>query len=339
MFDLVKMSSTNHTQLNTTLDVQRQGILGVVFFSTVTTLPCCVFLFINVTMLYTLRSKEVFRETSRYILLFNLLFSDTVQLAHSQSMLLLSTSRVTMLYSVCVGLTVLNNLTHSVSVITLVVMCLERYIAVCFPFRHSVLITTKNTGVVICIIWCFSSLKDIMQSILALKMFLHNVSPVQMQDFCGKDNVFVDPASLIFNRAFTYFLFVLGGVTVIFSYIGIIVAARSASTDKASANKARRTLLLHLLQLGLTLSSTIHNSLLIVISNNLDRVQSANMQIVLYVCGIVLPKCLSSLIYGLRDQTIRPVLMVNLTCQWRGSAFISNVQAKSKIKVPVKQLI
>ncbi|XP_014850042.1 PREDICTED: olfactory receptor-like protein OLF4 [Poecilia mexicana] len=326
------MSSTNHTQLNTTLDVQRQGILGVAFFSTVTTLPCCVFLFINVTMLYTLRSKEVFRETSRYILLFNLLFSDTIQLAHSQSMFLLSAFRVTLLYSVCVGLTILNNLTHSVSVITLVVMCLERYIAVCFPFKHSVLITTKNTGVVICIIWCFSSFKDMMQLTLALKLFLHNVSPVQMQDFCGLENVFVDPASVIFNKAFTYFLCALGGVAVVFSYTGVVVAARSASTDKASANKARRTLLLHLLQLGLTLSSTIHNSLLIVISNNLDRVQSVNMQIILYVCDTVLPKCLSSLIYGLRDQTIRPVLMLNLTCQWRSSALISDAQARNKIK-------
>ncbi|KAM4726919.1 odorant receptor 131-2-like [Anableps anableps] len=320
------MSVTNHTQLNTTLDLQRQGVLGVVLFSTVTTLPCCVFLFINLTMLYTLRSKEVFRETSRYILLFNLLFSDTIQLTHSQSMFLLSTSRVTLLYSVCVVLTILNNLTLSVSVITLVIMCLERYIAVCYPFRHSVLITTRNTGVVICIIWCFSTLKDIMQLSLTLKFFLNNVNQVQMLDFCGKETVFVDPASDIFNKAFTYFLCVLGGTTVTFSYTGIIVAARSASTDKASANKARRTLLLHLLQMGLTLSSTIHNSLLTVISENLDRVLAVRIQVVLYVCVIVLPKCLSSLIYGLRDQTIRPVLMLNLICQWRGSALICDVQ-------------
>ncbi|MED6269440.1 hypothetical protein CHARACLAT_033191 [Characodon lateralis] len=82
-----------------------------------------------------------------------------------------------------------------------------------------------------------------------------------MLDFCGKESV--DSASDIFNRAFTYFLFVLGGVAVTFTYTGIMVAARSASTDKASASRARRTLLLHLLQMGLTMSSTIHNSLLI----------------------------------------------------------------------------
>ncbi|MEQ2173239.1 hypothetical protein GOODEAATRI_029905, partial [Goodea atripinnis] len=197
------------------------GILGVVLFSTATTLPCCVFLFINLTMLYTLRSKEVFRDTSRYVLLFNLLFADTIQLTQSQTI------------------------------------------------------------------------------------------------------------------AFTYFLFVLGGVTVTFTYTGIMVAAHSASTDKASASRAQRTLLLHLLQMGLTMSSTIHNSLLIVITSNLDRVPAVRLQVVLYVCVIVLPKCLSSLIYGLRDQTIRPILMLNLICQWRGSVFIPDVSANNKIRVHI----
>ncbi|XP_054902530.1 odorant receptor 131-2-like [Poeciliopsis prolifica] len=327
------MSSTNQTQMNTTFNLQRQGILGVVFFSTVTTLPCCVFLFINVTMLYTLRSKEVFRETSRFILVFNLLFSDSVHLAHSQSMFLLSASRVTLLYSVCVVLVSLNTLTLNVSIITLVTMCLERYIAVCFPFKHSVLITTKNTGVVILVIWCFSSLRVLVEISLIFKFSFYNAMEMQMVEFCGKDSVLSDPVSDIFSKAFTYFLCVLGVVAVVFSYIGVIVAARSASTDKASANKAQRTLLLHLLQLGLTLSSTIHNSLLIVISNDPDRIRAVNMQIVLYVCVIVLPKCLSSLIYGFRDQTIRPVLLLNLTCQWRGSAVISNIQAKNKNSV------
>lgn len=64
---------TNQTQRNNTVELQREGLLGVVLFSVVTTLPCSVFLFINLTALYTLRSKDVFRETARYVLLFNLL--------------------------------------------------------------------------------------------------------------------------------------------------------------------------------------------------------------------------------------------------------------------------
>ncbi|XP_038137508.1 odorant receptor 131-2-like [Cyprinodon tularosa] len=327
------MTIINQTQLNTTLDMQRHGILALVLFSTMTTLPCCVFLFINLTMLYTLRSKAVFVETSRYILLFNLLFADTTQLAQSQSMFLLSTARVTMSYSVCVGLTLLNFFTFSVSIITLVIMCLERYIAVCYPLRHSAIITTRNTGWVICVIWCVSLFDVITQLGLILRFSFPDLQLTQMIDFCGKESIFLDPASDLYYRTFTYFLFVLGGVTVFVTYTGIVVAAHSASTDEASASKARRTLLLHLLQMGLTVSSTMFNSLTIVISKHLERLEAIRIQVFLYICIMVLPKCLSSLIYGLRDQTIRPILMLNLCCQWRGSVSMAIVLRRKNIRV------
>ncbi|MED6259691.1 hypothetical protein ATANTOWER_028645, partial [Ataeniobius toweri] len=104
------MFFTNQTQFNTTVNLQREGLLGIVTTSIVTTLQCTVFLFINLTMLYTLRSKQVFRDTSRYILLYNLLFADTVQLAHSQSLFLLSSFRLTLLYPVCAALTAFSSL-------------------------------------------------------------------------------------------------------------------------------------------------------------------------------------------------------------------------------------
>ena len=315
------MSFTNQTQTNTTTGLKRHGILGLVFSVVTTTVPFCVFLFINVTMLFTLRSKTVFQETSRFVLLFNLLFADTLQLAHSQVMFLLSAARVTLLYPVCVVVIVLN--TNNASNLTLVMMCLERYVAVCYPLRHNAIITVRNTGVVIGVVWTFTSINIVIQIWLIFK-FLQRIKlqHMQMTDFCGKDSVFLDPLSELYEKASTYFIFALAGVAVGFSYISIIVAARSASTDKASANKARKTLLLHLVQLGLSMSSIVHNSLLIMISKNLDRLTALRLQIVIYVAVFVFPKCLSSLIYGLRDQTIKPVLMFNLSCRCRGSSLL-----------------
>ncbi|XP_072230574.1 odorant receptor 131-2-like [Leuresthes tenuis] len=309
------MSFINQTQTNTTAEFQRQGLLGIVLLTTITTLICCVFLFVNGTMLFTLRSKPVFRETSRFILLSNLLFADTVQLADSQTLFLMSALGVKVLYPVCAALTVLYILPHGVSFLTLVLMCLERYIAVCYPLRHAAIITIRNTGAAICVLWTFSSLNCLIQLSLMLNVSFEDMQQMQMKDYCGKESVFHNPVSNLYDKTSTYSLFTLAGVTVTFSYFGIIVAARSASTDKASAKKALKTLLMHLLQLGLSMSSTVHSTLIIVVSTNLDRVIAVNIQVLLYLCLNIIPKCLSSLIYGLRDQTIRPVLMFYLSCR------------------------
>uniref|UniRef100_H2MEP1 G-protein coupled receptors family 1 profile domain-containing protein n=1 Tax=Oryzias latipes TaxID=8090 RepID=H2MEP1_ORYLA len=298
---------------NLTAAVLRNGLVEVTLYYVVTTLPCCLFLFINVTMLFTLRSKAVFRETSRYILLFNLLFSDTVQLAHNQIMLLLSGGKP-LVYPLCIALTALSFFSHNASILTLVLMCLERYIAVCYPLRHAAIVTIKNTGEAVCVLWTFSLLIVLVEVVLMLNVPFKDLPNKQLREFCGRENLYPDQVAEMYHKVFTYFLFTYAGVTVTFSYIAIMLAARSASTDKASARKARKTLLLHLMQLGLSMSATVQTSLLILIFQSIERSAATSVQVFLYILLSLLPKCLSSLIYGLRDQTIRPVLMLNLSC-------------------------
>ncbi|XP_044227175.1 odorant receptor 131-2-like [Thunnus albacares] len=309
------MSNATPSQTNITVGLQYRGLLEMVLSSAPITVACCVFLFINGIMLFTLRSKSVFRETSRYILLYNLLFADTVQMALSQLLYLLSACRIWLTYPVCGVLAMLADLTNEVSPLTLVVMSLERYVAVCYPLRHATIITIRNTGVAIVVVWAFSSLNVLIRVLLLLDFPFEELESLQMKDFCSDIAMFLGPMSDHYNKAFTCFLFVLAGVTVTCSYIGVMIAARSASSDKASAHKARNTLLLHLVQLGLSLSSTVHDPLLIAMSKFLDRVVLLRIQSVLYVCIILLPRCLSALIYGIRDQTIRPILMYHLCCR------------------------
>ncbi|XP_031162623.1 odorant receptor 131-2-like [Sander lucioperca] len=320
------MANAIQSQTNITVG---QELLERALFCTLTTVPCCVFLFINGTMLFTLRSKTVFCETSRYILLFNLLFADTVQLALSQLLYILAVCGIRLMYPLCGVLTMLADLTNEISPLTLVVMSLERYVAVCYPLRHSTLITIRNTEVAIIVVWVFSSLNILTKVFLLLNFPFENLESLQMKYFCARENMLLGRMSDNYDKAFTYFLFVSAGVAVTSSYIGVIIAARSASTDKASSRKARNTLLLHLVQLGLSLSSTIHNPLLIAMSKVLNRIM--RIQIFLYVCIIILPRCLSSLIYGIRDQTIRPILIYNLCCQWRHSLSLSVISTKAKI--------
>ena len=319
-----KMSNAIQSQTNITVG---QGLLERALFCTLTTVPCCVFLFINGTMLFTLRSKTVFQETSRYILLFNLLFADTVQLALSQLLFIVAACRIRLTYPLCGVLTMLSDLTNEISPLTLVVMSLERYVAVCYPLRHSTLITIRNTEVAIIVVWVFSSLNTLIRVILLLDFPFKDLESLEMKDFCSHIAMFLGRMSDNYDKVYTCVLFVSAGVAVISSYIGVMIAARSASTDKASALKARNTLLLHLGQLGLSLSSTIYSPIIIALSRIVTRIVFVRVFNVLNVCIILLPRCLSSLIYGIRDQTIRPVLMNHLCCRLK----LSVISAKAKV--------
>ncbi|KAA8578058.1 hypothetical protein FQN60_004525, partial [Etheostoma spectabile] len=284
------MSYANQSVTNVSAEQQYQGLLERLIFSTVTTVPCCVFLFLNGTMLFTLRSKTVFCETSRYILLFNLLFADTVQMSLSQLLYILAAVGLRLTYPLCGVLTMLSDLTNEISPLTLVVMSVERYVAVCYPLRHSTLVTIRNTVVAIVGVWVFSSLNVLTKVILLLDFPFKDLESLQMRDYCSGIAMFLGPMSDSYNKAYTCVLFVSAGVAVTSSYIGVTIAARSASTDKASARRAP-------------------------LYRVAARIVFVRAQNVLYVLMCILPRCLSSLIYGIRDQTIRPVLMDQLCCR------------------------
>ncbi|XP_033933358.1 odorant receptor 131-2-like [Pseudochaenichthys georgianus] len=304
-----------------------RGLLEFVFFSVPITVPCCVFLCINGIMLFTLRCKSVFRETSRYVLLFNLLFADTLHMALSQLLFLLSVFQIRLTYLVCAVVVMLADITGEISPLTLVLMSLERYVAVCYPLRHSTFITIRNTAVAVVVVWAFSSLNNVARVILLLDIPAEDLVNLRMKDFCAKENMLLGRYSDDHDKAYSYFLFVSAGVAVSCSYISVMIAARSACTDKDSVRKARNTLLLHLVQLGLSLSSTLHNPLIIAIAKVTDRLAMLRVRSFLYVCIILLPRCLSALIYGIRDQTIRPILLYHLCCRLK----LPVVPAKAKV--------
>ncbi|XP_014904032.1 olfactory receptor 4K2-like [Poecilia latipinna] len=307
------MSFVSQPQSNISIEFDDVGLLERVITFTLCTIPSCLFLFINGTILFILRSKSVFRDTCRYILLFNLLLADTAQLVISQALFLLSVCRITLTYPVCGMLTVLGILTNVISPLTLMVMSLERCVAVCLPLRHAMIVTIRNTRLAIIAVWTSSSLHNIFRVILMLDFPFEDLdNSLQMKALCIDRTMQLGSRSKIYDNAFTGLLFASAAIVIISSYVGVIIAARSASTGKASALKARNTLMLHLVQLCLSLSSTIFNPLLVALIKIVQTVVFIRLHKFLYILMIIFPRCLSSLIYGLRDQTIRPILLGHL---------------------------
>uniref|UniRef100_A0A3Q3FEH1 Olfactory receptor 1M1-like n=1 Tax=Kryptolebias marmoratus TaxID=37003 RepID=A0A3Q3FEH1_KRYMA len=314
------MSYSSQLLSNASAELQYPDVLERVITFTLCTVPACVLLYINGTMLFTLRSKPVFRDTCRYVLLYNLLLADTVQLALSQVLFLLAVCSIKLTYPVCGAITTLAILTTVISPLTLVVMSLERYVAVCFPLRHAMIVTIRNTRVAIIALWAFSSLHNLTRIILLLYFPFQELESLQMTNFCSDFAMVLGSLSDDYDTAFTCVLFVSAGIVIAFSFISVLIAARSASTDRTSALKARNTLLLHLVQLCLSLSSTVFNPILKPISKTVTNAVFVRLHKFLYVLIVLFPRCLSCFIYGLRDRTIRPVLLHLLCCRLKKTA-------------------
>ncbi|KAM6983496.1 odorant receptor 131-2-like [Tautogolabrus adspersus] len=267
-------------------------------------LPCLLFLCVNLVMLYALLKTPLLLESSRYVLFGHLLFTDSLQLVLALLMYFFAVTMVTMISYVCVIITMLASITLRMSPLNLAVMSLERYIAICFPLRHADIATTRRTGIAIAVMWTVGSFDSFTQ--LVLFVSLENTS-IPMQRFCSRHSVFRLQIYSTLYKAFTIVHFVLVSIIIIYTYIAIMITAKSASSKVHHASKAHKTVLLHLIQLCLCLASSLFSTINSSNQLNSPPAIAVHAQYALFVGLIIFPKCLSPLIYGLRDNTFRHV--------------------------------
>lgn len=268
-------------------------------------LPCLLFLCVNAVMLLALLRKPVLLESPRYILFGHLLFTDSMQLLLVMLLYTFAVTGVRLISYECIVFLLLTSITVRLSALSLAVMSLERYIAICFPLRHADIATSKATGVAIALIWAVGSLDSFIQ--LFLFVDLENTS-FTLPKFCIRNNVFRLQIYTSIDMAFTIVNFVLVTITIIYTYIAIMITVKSTSSRvQSNSTKAAKTVLLHLVQLCLCLTSTLFNMLNTSRIWNINLTVAMRLQYGLFVVLIVFPKCLSPLIYGLRDQTLRQV--------------------------------
>uniref|UniRef100_A0A671RXS5 G-protein coupled receptors family 1 profile domain-containing protein n=1 Tax=Sinocyclocheilus anshuiensis TaxID=1608454 RepID=A0A671RXS5_9TELE len=204
-------------------------------------------------------SKRIFHETPRYILFGHMLMNDSVLLLVTTIMYAVALCFLPIPKSICTLLVFISYCTFHNAPLTLALMSLERYVAICFPLRHCSIATPKRTGLAIGIIWFLSSINIIVDIIFVL--------------------TFLFKWQLDKYQAFDVLYFISVAVIIIFTYISIMITVRSVSSDKDSAKKALKTVLLHLIQLGLCLTSFL------------------------------------TLIYGMRDEAVWPLFKYFFCCR------------------------
>uniref|UniRef100_A0A3B5M525 G-protein coupled receptors family 1 profile domain-containing protein n=1 Tax=Xiphophorus couchianus TaxID=32473 RepID=A0A3B5M525_9TELE len=250
--------------------------------------------FINDSMVHIFNKQQIFRFNPRYILFIHLVLNETLQLTLSVSLYLFGNSLFTIYVSLCVLILLPAILTTMNTPLNLACMAAECYISVCIPLRHGNICTVKKTYIVIGIMWIISLL-TILPDIFILLI-------TEELEFL-KTRVFLFRSSYSKNKkdASHLFFLVVVCLTLFYTYFRILFVAKAASSH---AKKARNTILLHGFQMLMCMTLYMQN-LLKQLLIYLFPGQAFYTQQAIFVLIQIIPRCLSPVVYGLRDKTFR----------------------------------
>ncbi|XP_058488305.1 odorant receptor 131-2-like [Solea solea] len=245
----------------------------------------------------------------RYILYIHLVINDIILLTMFTLVQVLSYIVFTLNVSFCIVMLLIAVSASISNPLTLAVMALECYIAICFPLRHTQICTVKKTYAVIGVIWMLSSLSvlpDLFVTLATESMeFFHS------RVFCLQRNTFRHPYLKEMRDIVNQVYLVIVWLTLIYTYFRILVTAKAAATD---AKKARNTVLLHGFQLLLCMLTYVYS----IILEGLTSLFPSGFLAIRFAVSIfvhVLPRLISPVVYGLRDKTFRKYLKNYLFCK------------------------
>ncbi|XP_046719295.1 odorant receptor 131-2-like [Silurus meridionalis] len=298
------VSSSNNLLLNFSKNTYEKLWLLQVLFG--------VFLYVNCLMIFTFLKKRAFREETRYILFAQTLFVDSALMLLSDLLSIGNYFQYVIHIIPCSIICAISTLLTCCTPLTLVAMCLERYVAICMPLRHADISTSRTRLYGLLIIWSISSIIPLYNLI----GYWGVAAPASKFSYvvCTAE-LMLEEAWQVHGRAITFIIvFLLLIIIILFTYIKIMIAARTASNEKRkSTSKSLKTVLLHAFQLFLCMIQFLNLYIEMAfwkVEENIFR----NVRYSLFIVFLISPRCLSPLIYGLRDEKFFLVLRHYAMC-------------------------
>ncbi|XP_050969350.1 odorant receptor 131-2-like [Labeo rohita] len=266
--------------------------------------------FINGMLVVTFFSNPMFSRDSRYILYIHLVINDMLMICISVTLYVLTYASPLVDFSLCCILVVLGTTTFMITPLNLAGMAIERFIAICKPLHHTQICTPQRTYIFICLLWVIAairSLADITISLLTqpISFFRSFVPCYPIYVFPSKVHQDNTTASQVICMSLVW-------IILIYTYCRVLFTARKA-VSQGSANKARSTILLHGVQLLLCMLSYITPFMFILITP-FFRLHQTKITFGIYLFTNIMPRLLSPLIYGVRDQKFAKQMKEYFTC-------------------------
>lgn len=264
--------------------------------------------YINGTLVHTFVRHELFHENPRYILFIHMVVNDMIQLTIAVMLHLISYIFYMINVSFCCFLLMIAIFTTLNTPLNLAGMAIERYIAICNPLYHSQICTIRRTYILISLIWFLGSIPILpdLFILVATEPSEFFYSPI----ICSRDSVFHHPY-LVEKKNISHLVYLLFvWFTLVYTYFSIIFAAKAAGSH---ARKACNTIILHGLQLVLCMFTYIGPPLES-FCISLFPMFTSELKYINFLFVHVLPRFLSPVIYGWRDQMLSSYLKKDLLC-------------------------
>ncbi|XP_026083015.1 odorant receptor 131-2-like [Carassius auratus] len=298
------MNLTENNNLSSTSNSSKEKLLLV-------QVPVGILLCVNGLMIFTFLKKETFRET-RYVLFAQTLFVDSTLMVLTDLTLVGSSNKYPVHIIPCYILCTLLSLFAISSPMTLLAMCLERYVAICMPLRHASISTPKNTFIGLLVIWSFSFVIPLFIFIVSFVYIPPDV--LYLYVVCTLEVMLQKKWLADMRVTSLQLLFIIMFCVIVSTYIKIMLAARSASSErKNSTNKCLKTIILHGVQLLLCMMQLLMPYIEMPLWK-VDVIVFVNVRYTNFILFLILPRCLSPLIYGLRDKKFYDALKCYTFC-------------------------
>ncbi|KAJ8367561.1 hypothetical protein AAFF_G00314920 [Aldrovandia affinis] len=255
--------------------------------------------YVNGTLVLTFFRNRVFYDNPRYTLYIHMVLTDMVQLSVAIALHVISYALPAINVAVCCCLLLVASFTTMTTPLNLVGMAIERYVAVCDPLRHAQICTLRRTYALIALVRAVGAVPGLAD--LALLMLFRPMSFFRSRILCYHRSAFLTPSRGLKNRVAHALYMSLVWLALIYAYLRVLRAARSASTDPGSARKACNTIALHGAQLLLCMLAYVTPAVDAALMLHYPQLRS-QVLFLTYLVSYVLPRILSPLIYGVRDE-------------------------------------
>ncbi|XP_072309061.1 odorant receptor 131-2-like [Eucyclogobius newberryi] len=282
---------------------------------------------INGSMVHTFLRHSVFYDNPRYIMFICMVINDAVQLSLVTALYVVSYIFRKIHAAACCVLIMTAVFTTRSTPLTLAGMALERYISICFPLHYTQIFTVPRTLLLIGVIFILASAPPI--SDLLITVVKEPPSFFQTSIFCDHSLLFQDSSIYYKNCAFdgAYLSFV--ALTLVYTYCRIMLTAKAAS-GLASVRRARNTVLLHGVQLLLCMLAFVVPSLQAALISLFPQL-SLEIRYIFFLVVYIIPRFLSPVIYGFRDEQFRKYWIRYLCCGQDGLQRVNPMVQKPSI--------